>query len=848
MIFHTGNGICVDYEKCQCNDNWIGLSCETPTCYDVNNCSLNGLCVSPNKCECFEQFDGENCTEEVAVNLNTPIFLNGSYFALVSENRAKGFFILTVSANDSDQGRSGQISYSIEEASIANFFMISQDSGEITIAADGVLDYESIPQKQFRFTVAATDNGIPTRSSEATVTIAVKDENDNCPVFKTMPGNYKIPVEILANDDDHGDNGQIQYSITEESDPNQKFYITSNGTLLANSVLQPGAYLLTIVAEDGGDIPCARELSVTVVVDEIVLPIPTSISTRASSAMSSTIAPEPSSSLQSSTIALEASSSLQSSTIALEPSSSLQSSTIALKPSSSLQSSTIALEPSSSLQSSTIGLEPSSSLQSSTIALEPSSSLQSSTIALEPSSSLQSSNIALEPSSSLQSSSIALEPSSSLQSSTIALEPSSSLQSSNIALEPSSSLQSSSIALEPSSSLQSSTIALEPSSSLQSSSIALEPSSSLQSSSIALEPYSSLQSSTIALEPSSSLQSSTIALEPSSSLQSSTIALEPSSSLQSSTIALEPSSSLQSSIIALEPSSSLQSSTIALEPSSSLQSSTIALKLSSSLQSSTITPEPSSSLQSSTIAPELSSSPQTIALSYTSLLHQSDTIDMGTTNTALLQPTETGSMGSPISSTQAITINHIVPLRMRLLNIGFVESYRNKTSIDYKTLREMVESTLIKVFEKMEGFLRISDVDFEEGSVIANIKTDFSSEGTQVSTSTLAMAVVDASDENGKLGELHSDTVFLHQQITPTTPPTTESSDDDDDAMIGLAVGIGSAALICLILALCLVSINNYLKLIRNIGGEIQFVLRESASKTQAITRRLSILLISGGN
>ncbi len=131
----------------------------------------------------------------------------------------------------------------------------------------------------------------------------------------------------------------------------------------------------------------------------------------------------------------------------------------------------------------------------------------------------------------------------------------------------------------------------------------------------------------------------------------------------------------------------------------------------------------------------------------------------------------------------------------------------------YKNLSGMVESTLIKVFEKVKGFLRISDVDFEKGSVIVNIKTDFSSENTQVSTSTLARAVVDASDENGKLGELHSDTVFLHQQITPTTPPTTEGSDDDDDAIIGLAVGIASAAFICLILALCLVCIDNYLKI-----------------------------------
>ncbi len=72
----------------------------------------------------------------------------------------------------------------------------------------------------------------------------MKDENDNCLIFRTLPGNYKVPVEIVANDDDHGDNGQMHYSTTEESDPDQKFYITSTGNRLPNSVLQPGAYLL----------------------------------------------------------------------------------------------------------------------------------------------------------------------------------------------------------------------------------------------------------------------------------------------------------------------------------------------------------------------------------------------------------------------------------------------------------------------------------------------------------------------------------------------------------------------------------------------------------------------------
>jgi hypothetical protein len=151
---------------------------------------------------------------------------------------------------------------------------------------------------------------------------------------------------------------------------------------------------------------------------------------------------------------------------------------------------------------------------------------------------------------------------------------------------------------------------------------------------------------------------------------------------------------------------------------------------------------------------------------------------------------------------------------MRILNVEFVEGYRDKNSIVYKNLRSMVEASLLLVFEKMGGFLRISGVDFEEGSVIANIQTEFSSESTHVSTSSLARAVVDASDENGNLGELHSDTSFLQKQITPTAPPTTESPNNEDDergdsnAFIGAVVAIGSAALVCVILAVCLVSIN----------------------------------------
>ena len=94
-------------------------------------------------------------------------------------------------------------------------------------------------------------------------------------------------------------------------------------------------------------------------------------------------------------------------------------------------------------------------------------------------------------------------------------------------------------------------------------------------------------------------------------------------------------------------------------------------------------------------------------------------------------------------------------------------------------------------------------------SLLANIQAEFESENTQVSSSSLARAVVLASDENGYLGELQFDIPFLTRRITPTTPTPTDEKDKEKDssAFIGATVAIGTAGLVCVVLALCLVSI-----------------------------------------
>ena len=517
------------------------------------------------------------------------MFIKKSYYAVVAEDRAKGFVILKVYASDTDIGRSGMVSYTIEGEKATNFVVMNHDTGEISVAADGVLDYESL--KYLTFTVKAADNGVPIRSSEANVTIAVKDENDNCPEFSTPTGNYKFPVQILANDDDRGDNGRIRYSITDESDPDQKFFITSNGTLLPRKVLQPGAYLLTIVAEDKGAIPCARKLSLTIVVDHIVsaVVLPTSMLTSSS----------------------------------MEPLRTIPATTVAKQ-------------------------SPSAIFSASSLSFSRPTNTR-----------------------------------------------------------------------------------------------AFGPSSSHLPSSEAQRLYSTILSSTPLRQ-------------------------------SSPTVAL--------SFTGLQSSSSSITNANAITKSSSLPRNSIAVHR--------------LSLVTSTLLNSIS-------------LVKPNVVNLGSTKTLRFTsqqyPIQKDLSATLIMSTHYTKSKKLVSVKLKILNVVFVKNYRDKNSSDYKKLRRRVEATLKIVFESITGYLAIYDIDFDEGSVIAKIQTEFSSENTHVSTSTLARAIVDASDTHGNLGDIQHNTSFLHQQITPTKPPT-EDDEESDGSIIGTAVGVGSAGLICVILALCLVS------------------------------------------
>lgn len=87
---------------------------------------------------------------------------------------------MSVFARDADDGKNGQVEYSLSEAVGSDLFHINLHTGVIQTAA--LLDREKCDI--IRFSAIATDKGVPPMSSSALVEIVVLDVNDNYPKFE----------------------------------------------------------------------------------------------------------------------------------------------------------------------------------------------------------------------------------------------------------------------------------------------------------------------------------------------------------------------------------------------------------------------------------------------------------------------------------------------------------------------------------------------------------------------------------------------------------------------------------------------------------------------------------------
>lgn len=152
------------------------------------------------------------------INDNVPAFSSSTYKFYVSENSPEYHTIALMSAMDGDKGSNSRVKYSIvgvEDARSSDKFRIST-SGHL-MTTEVLLDRELI--ETHVLVVRAEDDGKPSLSSVARVTVVVTDVNDNSPVFDTDRFRARVPVDakvgsrifaVVASDMDWAENGLLR--------------------------------------------------------------------------------------------------------------------------------------------------------------------------------------------------------------------------------------------------------------------------------------------------------------------------------------------------------------------------------------------------------------------------------------------------------------------------------------------------------------------------------------------------------------------------------------------------------------------------------------------------------------
>uniref|UniRef100_A0A1I8PJD7 Cadherin-related tumor suppressor n=1 Tax=Stomoxys calcitrans TaxID=35570 RepID=A0A1I8PJD7_STOCA len=151
-------------------------------------------------------------------NYYTPEFLPQSYQVIVPENEPIGSTILTLTANDRDEGPNGMLRYAIAGGNERSEFRIDAETGAVIIQEP--LDYDTI--QEYHLNISVQDLGFKPKTGMAQLTVILTDINDNPPLFNQSqyhafiaenkpPQSYVF--KAMAKDKDSPKNAIIHYSI-----------------------------------------------------------------------------------------------------------------------------------------------------------------------------------------------------------------------------------------------------------------------------------------------------------------------------------------------------------------------------------------------------------------------------------------------------------------------------------------------------------------------------------------------------------------------------------------------------------------------------------------------------------
>uniref|UniRef100_A0A8P0PSP1 Protocadherin Fat 3 n=1 Tax=Canis lupus familiaris TaxID=9615 RepID=A0A8P0PSP1_CANLF len=220
---------------------------------------------------------GGHITAVSAIDIDELELVN--YSVKVLEDLPVGTVIAWLETHDPDLGLGGQVRYSLVN-DYNGRFEIDKASGAIRLSKE--LDYEK--QQFYNLTVRAKDKGRPVSlSSVSFVEVEVVDVNENLhtPYFPdfavvgSVKENSRIGTSVLqvtAQDEDSGRDGEIQYSIRDGSGLGRFNIDDESGVISTADILDretTGSYWLTVYATDRGVVPLYSTIEVYIEIEDV---------------------------------------------------------------------------------------------------------------------------------------------------------------------------------------------------------------------------------------------------------------------------------------------------------------------------------------------------------------------------------------------------------------------------------------------------------------------------------------------------------------------------------------------------------------------------------------------------
>ncbi|XP_006641450.3 neural-cadherin [Lepisosteus oculatus] len=193
------------------------------------------------------------------VNDNKPIFAQNVYEVNVDEDADVGFAVVTVSANDDDEGANAKLRYQITSGNTRGVFDVEPEVGTIFISQP--LDYEQV--KKYRLHLLASDGKW---EDYAVVNINVINKNDEAPVFsmneyygsvtEELDGSPVFVLQVTAADPDKdADQGALRYSLHGQGAESEFVIDEVTGKIYAQKTLnreERAVWRFVVLATDEG--------------------------------------------------------------------------------------------------------------------------------------------------------------------------------------------------------------------------------------------------------------------------------------------------------------------------------------------------------------------------------------------------------------------------------------------------------------------------------------------------------------------------------------------------------------------------------------------------------------------